>query len=177
MISKDTINGSANNRYQVNPNTTTDSFCDPAYATEPTREENNIAVHRRTPSASMARLVWRFKKRAAAAIYEKYRYKIQEAFEIWKSTIQSKEHLVLRNEVLRSVILSRDHQILRDSLAKIKHHCRNQKLKEAVSIKLMERWRKRFVFKVFKILRKQKHGERKHSKPTISRKNIKKLQK
>ena len=61
-----------NNRYASN-STINDSYSD-------FDQKPQFSTHKRSPSTSMARLIWRFKKRAAAAIYEKYRYDMQLAF-------------------------------------------------------------------------------------------------
>lgn len=65
---------------------------------------------------------------------------------------------------------------MRHAFIQLRHRSRQQEVKEAVNIKLMQRWKKRFVFKVFKILRNQKLGDKKEGKQMISKKMIKNLQ-
>jgi len=42
---------------------------------------------------------------------------------------------------------------------KLKYHTRDQRITESVNITLMNRWKKRYILKVFKILRKQNKNE------------------
>lgn len=121
----------------------------------------------------MARLVWRFKKRAAAAIYEKYRYDIKCAFNKWRETTEHKQQDHLRNLLLKKLILDKNKRLLKNSLTKLKHSTRSDKVAEGVKITLMNRWKKRFVFKVFKIIRSQANNEPISHRTTKSIKHIK----
>ena len=59
----------AQNRYN-NDSWTGDSFCEPAFSYEGVKPPKNMSMHRRSPSTSMARMVWRLKKRVASSIFK-----------------------------------------------------------------------------------------------------------
>jgi arginine utilization protein RocB len=162
-------NANGNNRYASN-STVNDSCSDLD------QKQQNLPMHQQSASTSMARLVWRFKKRAAAAIYEKYRFDIQQAFDKWREVNDRKQQDHLRNLVLEKLILDKNKRVLKTSLTKLKHSTRSDKVTEGVKITLMNRWRKRFVFKVFKIIRKQAKNEPKTHRTTKSIRHIKHLQ-
>ena len=160
----------AQNRY--NTNNTADSFWEPAFAQDVGRPPTNLSVHRRTPSNAIGRLVWRFKKRVASAIYQKYHHDMQQAFLKWREYVKEKEEWELRNLVLKRLILSKNREKLKTAITQLKLHTRSQKVTESVNKTLVNRWRKRYIFKVFKILRKQSKEGRKGSKKVISKKSI-----
>jgi hypothetical protein len=164
----------AQNRYCSAAYTSNDSFCLPAYNTEP--RERSDSKPTKDSNLLMAKLVWRFKKQVAAAIYEKHRFMVQKCFDKWKQGGVSQEHILLRNQVLQRVVMGDKTRKMRHAFIQLRHHSRQQEVKEAVNIKLMQRWKKRFVFKVFKILRNQKLGDKKEGKQMISKKMIKNLQ-
>jgi hypothetical protein len=128
-------------------------------------------------SSTTARVIWRVKKKAAAAIIEKYRYQMQNCFNKWKLQSASQEVQELRNMVLLKVINRTSEKSLRKSINKFRKEVLTQKTKEVVVRKQMERWKKRFVLKVFKLICKHNKADSKSSKTTISRKKIKELTK
>ncbi|CAI2379514.1 unnamed protein product [Moneuplotes crassus] len=166
------------NRYDADINII-DSFCEPEFTQEASRPPSDFTLHRRSPSHSMAQMIWRLKKRAAGAIFERYRFEMKHAFDKWRTFCDQKEIEDLRKHKLSRIIFSKHKYPLRAAMNKLKLHCKDQIVTEQVNKTLVNRWRKRYVFKVFKILRNSHaKSERTPSKTQcIPRKKIKKVSK
>jgi hypothetical protein len=108
-----------------------------------------------------AKLVWRFKKQVAAAIYSRYQHKIKEYFTNWKLRIEEIEQNDLRNLVLKRLLLRKNTYKLRKGFNQISHFRRCQTLSENINKKHMDQWRKKFVFKVLKIITRRRKSSKK----------------
>ena len=95
----------------------------------------------------------RFKKQIITALIEKYKFEMEKCFEKWKQECSYTEENRLRNQVLGNIITSQNNSIKRHAINQFKYQCRQNRITEKLNILAMQRWKKKLIFKVFKLIR------------------------
>ena len=120
------------------------SFWDPEFASEQKIELlEQINVE----------LVWKMKKKIVQNIFIVYRTKVHDSFKEWKNLLFKDELQRLKYRVVLNWISNKDRSLLRNAIQQLKRNWSSWKMNEEIKWKVMQRWKKTLIFKVFKINR------------------------